>query len=952
MSSNLIATALPCRVLFTTRNRDQTFSSVEVSVLPESFALQLLLGQGKRRDRLNPEHPEHEYARQICAQVGYLPLALEICMAFLAEWDEMPLTDFAQRLVNEGCIGTLDEELAELPPGRLPAIHRAGLGAILRAQWKNLPDDATRYLLRVAGQLAEAAQIPVAQLALLSGMEQQSKPGRPSPFDRTLKRLSRSSLVEELSEEQIRLHPLVREFAASQTPADEASTFRAQCVGNLHRAYCDIGTLEDHVDCRGVLAVERDIITGLLLNFKPVDNNEQSAIADLQALLTLLQRQSHIVRSWERTISPATLAQQLLLQAEIMAIGTWRERFRNRLQQGRSGHLSLQWRTGHEAIALRRTLAGHTLSISRVTVMPDRQRIISSSEDGTIKIWNLPTGEVERTVFSHIGMVTCVAVTPDGRYIVYATSDNTLRIWNLLTEVEVRALTGHTATVTSLVITPDGKSVISASKDKTLKVWDLTTYIENRTLSGHTGTVTRVAVTPDGRRIISASEDKTLKIWNLATGVEENTLAGHSVSVMDIAVTHNSQNAVSVAGDSTIKIWDLSTGMEICALSGHTAMITSVAVTPDGQHIVSASGDGMIKIWNLSTGKAVSTFAGQGVWLTSVTVTLDGQYIVAAYEDGTLKIWNLVTIASEYTPNARYKWWILALAVTLDGEHVISASFDGVIKAWNLATGSEECIFANSLGWVNGIAMLSDGQRMISTYIDGRLNIWNLATGKVEYTFTNQAGEAIRMAVTPDGPRAVFVSSDQILRIWNLDTRMIERVLTAHAGKSMGVAVTPNGQHIVSVSNNRTIKIWNLATSEEERTIADYESTPLESVRMVSGILVATDGQHIVSTPDDRTLKVWSLATGEEKRTLVGNKSIVRDILVTPDGQRVIAVSDDHTLKVWNLTNERREVVAEITLTLDCPLHSVAIAPDGMTIVVGDRGGNLYCFRLVMGALG
>jgi WD40 repeat protein len=73
----------------------------------------------------------------------------------------------------------------------------------------------------------------------------------------------------------------------------------------------------------------------------------------------------------------------------------------------------------------------------------------------------------------HADWVTACAVTPDGKRVVSASNDQTLKVWELATGRALATLEGHTRKVTACAVTPDGGRVVSASWDKTLKVWDL-----------------------------------------------------------------------------------------------------------------------------------------------------------------------------------------------------------------------------------------------------------------------------------------------------------------------------------------------------------------------------------------------------------------------------------------------------------------------------------------------
>jgi WD40 repeat protein len=127
-------------------------------------------------------------------------------------------------------------------------------------------------------------------------------------------------------------------------------------------------------------------------------------------------------------------------------------------------------------------------------------------------------GREVTTLRGHAGSVRACVVTPDGRRVVSASEDQTLKTWDLQTGHEVATLDGHADRVGACAVTPDGRRVVSGSDDKTLKVWDLATGHEIATLKGHAHWVLVCAVTPDGRRVVSGSRDKTLKVWDFKRG--------------------------------------------------------------------------------------------------------------------------------------------------------------------------------------------------------------------------------------------------------------------------------------------------------------------------------------------------------------------------------------------------------------------------------------------------
>ncbi len=158
------------------------------------------------------------------------------------------------------------------------------------------------------------------------------------------------------------------------------------------------------------------------------------------------------------------------------------------------------------------------------------------------------------------GPVRTVAVTPDGARAVSGGEDGTVRVWDLATGQQQAALTGHTDWVRAVAVTADGARAVSGGDDGTVRVWDLGTGQQQAALTGHGQPVRAVAVTPDGARAVSGGADGTVRVWDLATGQQEAELTGHDRPVWAVAVTPDGARAVSGGGDGTVRVWDLAAG--------------------------------------------------------------------------------------------------------------------------------------------------------------------------------------------------------------------------------------------------------------------------------------------------------------------------------------------------------------------------------------------------------
>jgi WD40 repeat protein len=198
-----------------------------------------------------------------------------------------------------------------------------------------------------------------------------------------------------------------------------------------------------------------------------------------------------------------------------------------------------------------------------------------------------------------------VAFRPDGKQLAASGVDGTIRLFDVSSGNEQLKIAGHSNWIVDVCYSPDGKLIATASRDGTSKVFEVETGKLIATHAEHNVPVNAVVFAPDGKLVITAGANK-IHVWNALDGKLIGEIAGFEKDIYALAIAGDS--VIGAAADQTVRQFKLADRSLVRALSPNPAWAVSLAVQPATHRVLAGCYDGSVVVWDFEKGSIVKQF--------------------------------------------------------------------------------------------------------------------------------------------------------------------------------------------------------------------------------------------------------------------------------------------------------------------------------------------------------
>ena len=539
-------------------------------------------------------------------------------------------------------------------------------------------------------------------------------------------------------------------------------------------------------------------------------------------------------------------------------------------------------------------------------------------------LWAYASPPLIQPQLGHSRRVDGIAFTRGDRYAVSTSLDGTLRIWDVPSGRELRAVQAETSV---LAVSPDGKTVASGGARNgdmatvlVVQIWDipsgsLIATLEHANPRASHSSVTSIAFTPDGKHVIAGSQRPSLTMWNLKSRRELWTVTDFDKWVYSVAVPAAGKSCLVGMANGKIDRRSLADGRKISTITpGHSGPVSSLSISSDGLRAVSASaGDRSIKSWKIEDGSVISTMRVTGNHIPhQIRFARDGKALSSG--NGTTRLWDvesgeeLLAIESGRVSD-----------ITTDGRFIITGEggSESDVRLWDARDGSAVQTLGAPVAGTRSVAFSPDGRYLLTACNDGTLKLWDLehlALSKSlvghenRFSISRHMNYVLSVAFLPDGQTALSGAQGQILR-WKIpEGTIVGRYQLDRSVDQTFIAIHPAGDRFLAMGpyNGQAspLFLWDVKTAKVVGQVAASKTDIHDAAFSGDGTRFFTAANRFGDTPAVRT---WNLATGAEGvRPQLPSWAESRAVKVSACGRYAITQNGTYAVtSVWDVKTGR-----------------------------------------------
>jgi WD40 repeat protein/serine/threonine protein kinase len=407
-----------------------------------------------------------------------------------------------------------------------------------------------------------------------------------------------------------------------------------------------------------------------------------------------------------------------------------------------------------------------------LAISPDSRYVAIGSGYEICKIGLLKTAslnpalwEQEPPLTGHSDWVTSLTFSANGQRLISSSADNTIRVWDMNHRVTTKVLKGHQSEVYGLSLTSDESRAVSAGKDGRILEWDLNAPLPPFREHLLAEQVKQVVFSADSRSFYTINGEGSVSIWDAKTFSKQHSLSPELGSNSSLILSPDGNHLIAGTGSGELWVLDARDLQVIAHPSVQSGPILPVGFSADGKSLVALEFGNKISLWNVDTWQLRSRVEETGLtipdyWKRAFAIPQDSNLLLCP--SGRDLVWWDLTQSKELARvrvNTRKAGHI---AVSPTEPLLASAANGDFICLWDWQT-RQSAGRLRGLRAVHSVAFSPDGRQLVSgSGGKGALMLWDVSAKQEIARFgTGVWPSLIWVQFSPDGNMICAIDADR-----------------------------------------------------------------------------------------------------------------------------------------------------------------------------------------------
>jgi WD40 repeat protein len=376
---------------------------------------------------------------------------------------------------------------------------------------------------------------------------------------------------------------------------------------------------------------------------------------------------------------------------------------------------------------LRSILRGHAQRVRTASFDESGDRVVTSSVDRTVRIWDVSSGTLLNTLLGHEAPTIAARFLASAQQfepsVISVDENNRVRMWNLDTNGPVFSAraSSQNRSVTQLDYSPDGSTLRASGQNSliTIGLHDMP-RLESvaefqsqfiRTVPGRDLLLRNV----EGKRVDLESTITHTALWTITTAPPS-----------ELYVSPEGVRFATKEPNWEIAIRNVSDGSEVARVITDGSGVHEVIFSPDGKTLAIPEYSGAVRLWDVATGSLVAELAGRGDRARCLCWSADGSLIAFADAvDGVTVIDARTHQSISRIPRIGGQVW--SIAFSPDRSRIVIGAQDRIAHLYETETGNELLQLRDHTGTVMTVAWSPDGRRLATGGYDQKVFVYDSA---------------------------------------------------------------------------------------------------------------------------------------------------------------------------------------------------------------------------------